>query len=119
MIARSLGLQLLSLAIFHSPLSTKLLSTNPHTHSVLAPLAMKNNPSLHEEPRRRRASPIPVGPNASMLDWLHSTGRLIARDDNDGEALPSERDEEIADMLVGEDTYDSSDDDDSNLDSDD
>lgn len=79
---------------------------------------MKNNPSLHEEPRRRRASPIPVGPNASMLDWLQSTGRLIARGDDEGEFLPTDSDEEIADMLVGEDTYDSSDDDDSDIDDD-
>jgi hypothetical protein len=53
-----------------------------------------------------------------MLDWLHSTGRLIARGDDEGEFLPTDSDEEIADMLVGEDNYDNSDDDDSDIDDD-
>lgn len=58
------------------------------------------NPSLREEPRRRRAPLIPVQQNASILDWLEASGRLRERDDRDPEY--SERDEEIADMLVGD-----------------
>jgi hypothetical protein len=45
------------------------------------------------------------------LDWLESSGRLRDRDERDFEY--NERDEEIADMLVGEETgYELDDDDD-------
>ncbi|GAB4361098.1 MAG: hypothetical protein Fur0042_30610 [Cyanophyceae cyanobacterium] len=63
---------------------------------------MKHNPALQESPRRSRAPLIPSHENASILAWLESTGRLRDRDDKELDFL--ERDEEIADMLVGEDT---------------
>ncbi len=72
-----------------------------------------NNLSLREQPRRNRAELIPLQENASILKWLESTGRLRDRDDQEDF---EERDEEIADMLVGEDNnYNNNDDsDDSN-----
>ncbi|MGD1849543.1 MAG: DUF3134 family protein [Cyanophyceae cyanobacterium] len=59
------------------------------------------NLSLKEQPRRNRAELIPLQENASILNWLESTGRL--RDRDDIELDFEDRDEEIADMLVGED----------------
>ena len=75
-----------------------------------------NNLSLREQPRRNRAELIPLQENASILKWLESTGRLRDRDDQEDF---EERDEEIADMLVGEDNnYNNDDSDDSNNNSD-
>ncbi|MEM6503070.1 MAG: DUF3134 family protein [Cyanobacteria bacterium P01_C01_bin.89] len=59
------------------------------------------NLSLKEQPRRNRAELIPLQENASILKWLESTGRLRDRDDKELDF--EDRDEEIADMLVGED----------------
>lgn len=59
------------------------------------------NLSLREQPRRNRAELIPLQENASILKWLESTGRLRDRDDKESDF--EDRDEEIADMLVGED----------------
>ncbi|HEY9689027.1 MAG TPA: DUF3134 domain-containing protein [Coleofasciculaceae cyanobacterium] len=72
---------------------------------------ISQTPALREEPRRARAGVIPAQTNASILDWLESSGRLRDRDERDFEY--NERDEEIADMLVGEETgYELDDDDD-------
>ncbi|TAD76467.1 MAG: DUF3134 domain-containing protein [Oscillatoriales cyanobacterium] len=72
---------------------------------------MNSSPALREEPRRARAGAIPAQTDASILDWLESSGRLRDRDERDFEY--NERDEEIADMLVGdESTYEIDDDDD-------
>jgi hypothetical protein len=40
---------------------------------------MFNSP-LREVPRTQRAAVIPLKQETSLLDWLQSTGRLIARD---------------------------------------
>ena len=70
------------------------------------------NLSLREQPRRNRAELIPLQENASILKWLESTGRLRDRDDKESDF--EDRDEEIADMLVGEDNnYNNDDSDDS------
>ncbi|MFM5979651.1 MAG: DUF3134 domain-containing protein [Sphaerospermopsis kisseleviana] len=61
---------------------------------------MLNSP-LNEQPRNQRATVIPLKQKSSMLDWLQSSGRLIARDFN--ESTFSEHEEEISDFLAGED----------------
>ncbi len=69
---------------------------------------MYNN-SLREEPREQLAEVIPVKQETSLLDWLESNNRLIARDVQDESFLDDE--EEIAGLMDVEDT--SADDDDS------
>jgi hypothetical protein len=73
---------------------------------------MINNPALHEVPRSRPAAPIPLQRNASILDWLEGTGRLLAREVVEPEyAVGAE--EEINELMSGEDnSFDVDDDDD-------
>jgi Protein of unknown function (DUF3134) len=40
---------------------------------------MLNSP-FREEPRNQRADVIPLEPESSLLDWLETNGRIIARD---------------------------------------
>jgi hypothetical protein len=61
---------------------------------------MLNSP-LREEPRNQRAAVIPLKPESSLLDWLQSSGRIIARDVHEPDF--SEEEEEITEFLVGED----------------
>lgn len=69
------------------------------------------NSSLREEPRDQRAAVIRSRSESSMLDWLHSSGRLIARDTQEPEYLLEE--EEISGLMDVDDvTYDIDDDDD-------
>ena len=42
---------------------------------------MLHNPSLREEPLDQPAAVIPHKQETSILSWLESTGRLVARDD--------------------------------------
>ncbi|MFB2896726.1 DUF3134 domain-containing protein [Aerosakkonemataceae cyanobacterium BLCC-F50] len=42
---------------------------------------MVYNPSLREEPIDQPAAVIPTKHETSILDWLESTGRLLARDE--------------------------------------
>jgi hypothetical protein len=68
------------------------------------------NPSLREEPREQLADVIPVRQETSLLDWLETNGRLIARDAQD-DAFP-EDEEEISELMgVDDSTYDDDDDD--------
>jgi Protein of unknown function (DUF3134) len=62
---------------------------------------MLNSP-LREEPRNQRAAVIPLKQESSLLDWLRSHGRLIARDVHESD-LSEEENEEISDFLGGED----------------
>ena len=73
---------------------------------------MINNPALHEVPRSRPAAPIPLQRDASILDWLEGTGRLLAREVVEPEyAVGAE--EEINELMSGEDnSFDADDDDD-------
>ncbi|KAB8332941.1 DUF3134 domain-containing protein [Scytonema tolypothrichoides VB-61278] len=74
---------------------------------------MLNSP-LREVPRNQRASVIPLKQESSLLDWLQSNGRLIARDVHEPDFLDDE--EEITEFLSTEDgigVYDFDDDDDS------
>ncbi|NJK27713.1 MAG: DUF3134 family protein [Coleofasciculaceae cyanobacterium SM2_3_26] len=68
-----------------------------------------HNPSLREEPRHHKARVVPLEENSTLLDWLESTGRLIPRDVVE-EAF-SEEDEEISELMGGDDSsYDLDDD---------
>lgn len=73
------------------------------------------NPSLREEPRHQLAGVIPLKQEASILDWLEQSGRLIAREVTESDYLDD--DEELADTLLGTDdgSYDDIDDDDDDL----
>ncbi|MFB2934693.1 DUF3134 domain-containing protein [Aerosakkonemataceae cyanobacterium BLCC-F154] len=42
---------------------------------------MVYNPSLREDPIDQPAAVIPTRHETSILDWLESTGRLLARDE--------------------------------------
>ncbi len=79
---------------------------------------MTNNPSLRQESRDQRAAIIPVQQESSILDWLESSGRLLAREGGDLDYLDDE--EEINELMAGDDnSFDLDDDDDSDLDLDD
>ncbi|MCA1993350.1 MAG: DUF3134 domain-containing protein [Coleofasciculus sp. S288] len=69
------------------------------------------NPALREEPRDQLAQVIPLKQETSLLDWLESQGRLIARDVvEDHNYL--EEEEEISELMGSDDSsYDDDDDD--------
>jgi hypothetical protein len=80
---------------------------------------MLSNRALRETPRNQPAAVIPLQRDASMLDWLEGTGRLLARDVQEPDYSVA-TDEEINDMLAGDDSsFDTDDDDDDALDLDD
>ena len=79
---------------------------------------MSYNPSLREEPRSQRAAVIPVKQESSILDWLESSGRLLARDNQEVDYLDDDG-EELNDLMAGEDNSFDLDDDDDDLDLDD
>ena len=72
---------------------------------------MLNSP-LREVPRNQRADVIPLKPESSLLDWLQTNGRIIARDVHE----PDFQDDEVEiDSLMGVEDgigYDLDDDDD-------
>jgi hypothetical protein len=72
------------------------------------------NPSLREEPRDQLADVIPVKQETSLLDWLETNGRLVARDSDDASYLDDE--EEISELMGADDG--GFDDDDDDLDDD-
>lgn len=75
------------------------------------------NPSLREEPIGQKPAAALAGPQPSMLDWLESSGRLLAREINDRELLTSDEEmEEINELIIGEEDNDFEDDDDMDLD---
>jgi Protein of unknown function (DUF3134) len=76
---------------------------------------MTYNPSLREEPRSQKAAVIPVQQEASILDWLESTGRLLARDVQDPEVVAEEADD-INEFISDDDSSFDLDDDDDELD---
>jgi hypothetical protein len=68
------------------------------------------NSALREEPRDQRAAVISVKNESSLLDWLESSGRLIARDQQEPDY--SDDEEEIAGLMDPDDiSYDLDDDD--------
>ncbi len=75
------------------------------------------NPSLREEPREQLADVIPVKQETSLLDWLETNGRLIARDTQEDDFLENE--EEITELMgVDDSAYDDDDDLDDDIDDD-
>ena len=58
---------------------------------------MLNSP-LREVPRNQRASVIPLKQESSLLDWLQSSGRIIAREAHESDFGD---DEEEIDTLMG------------------
>ncbi|NJL91491.1 MAG: DUF3134 family protein [Coleofasciculaceae cyanobacterium SM2_1_6] len=69
------------------------------------------NPSLREESREQLAEVIPVRNESSILDWLESSGKLLAREGKDDLLLNEE--EEISELMGTDDSlYDDDDDDD-------
>jgi hypothetical protein len=76
------------------------------------------NPALHQVPRSQPAAPIPLQRDASILDWLEGTGRLLSREVGDFDYAGDE--EEITELMSGDDnSFDLDDDDDDSLDLDD
>lgn len=76
---------------------------------------MLKNP-LREEPREQRAAVIRSKQEISLINWLESSGRMIARETQEFE-YPEEEDPEILGLIDVEDaTYDLDDDDAVNLD---
>lgn len=69
-----------------------------------------NNPALHEIPRNQPAAVIPLQRDASILDWLEGTGRLLAREVGDFDYRDEE--EEINALMAGDDASFEVDDDD-------
>lgn len=64
---------------------------------------------LHEQPRNQRATVIRTSNEFILLEWLKSTGRLMARDNVETE-LTSEVEEEIAEIIDLDDlVYDNDD----------
>ncbi|HAX80884.1 MAG TPA: hypothetical protein DCY88_34875 [Cyanobacteria bacterium UBA11372] len=61
------------------------------------------NPSLREQPLDQPAAVIPQKHESSILDWLESTGRLLARDESNPAAVYDEADEEISDLMGADD----------------
>jgi hypothetical protein len=78
--------------------------------------SMIYNPSLHQEPRSQRARVLPQRQSSSILGWLESTGRLLARESTDFDYGDNE--EEINALMSGDDgaaDFDDDDDDDLEL----
>jgi hypothetical protein len=76
-----------------------------------------NNPALKEYSRNQNAPVLPSLGNASILDWLETTGRLLARDKDEHQTdylLAS--DEEIEGLMVDEGGYEEVDDEDEDFD---
>jgi hypothetical protein len=71
------------------------------------------NPSLREESRYKIADVIPLQQETSILDWLESNGRLIAREEKESEYAIDE--EELAALMSVEDNNYDDDDDDNEL----
>jgi flagellar biosynthesis/type III secretory pathway chaperone len=69
------------------------------------------NPSLREEPREQLAEVIPLKQETSLLDWLETNNRLIARESHEDDLYDD--DEEISDLMGSDnDQYDDDDTDD-------
>ncbi|AFY49749.1 Protein of unknown function (DUF3134) [Nostoc sp. PCC 7524] len=64
-------------------------------------MVKQSNPALHEEPRHLPAPIIPLKQEESLLDWLHSTGRLVSYPSVDFyyEDEGEEEEEYVADMV--------------------
>jgi len=68
------------------------------------------NPSLRREPRTEPAAVLPITRETSLIDWLESSGRMIARAPEEVKIEIPEEDEEITE-LMGDEGFDDLDDD--------
>ncbi|MBE9185425.1 DUF3134 domain-containing protein [Microcoleus sp. LEGE 07076] len=59
------------------------------------------NPSLRQIPRHLPADVIPLKQQSSLLDWLESNNRLLARDVQEPEYL---NEEEFPELMAVDDT---------------
>lgn len=75
------------------------------------------NRALRETPRTEPAAVIPPQRDASILDWLEGTGRLLSRENTDFDYRDD--DEEINELMSAEDNSFEIDDDDDALELDD
>ena len=62
---------------------------------------MMKNPALRQEPRYEPAPVIPLKQDGSLLDWLEAQGRIIFREEKIHE-VPGQEDEEISELIEGE-----------------
>ena len=62
---------------------------------------MMKNPALRQEPRYEPAPVIPLKQDGSLLDWLEAQGRIIFREEKIIEPQRQE-DEEISELIEGE-----------------
>lgn len=68
-----------------------------------------HNPSLRSQPLEQLAPVIPPKQNASILNWLEGTGRLMERDIVEGPGLEDEEEMEEITALMGDADYDDDD----------
>lgn len=63
------------------------------------------NPALRKEKRYQPAPVIPLTQDESLLDWLEANNRIIYREEKDNPILEVElpAEEEISDLIEGED----------------
>lgn len=63
------------------------------------------NPALRKEKRYEPAPVIPLKQDGSLLDWLDANNRIIYREEKEEKILPlgMPEDEEISDLIEGED----------------
>ncbi len=63
------------------------------------------NPALRKEKRYQPAPVIPLTQDESLLDWLEANNRIIYREEKDNPILEVElpEEEEISDLIEGED----------------
>jgi len=73
---------------------------------------MINNPALQVQRRNQPAAVIPTQQQVSILDWLESTGRLIAREGTESTLKFDDEAEELSELMLGDDPSYVDDDDD-------
>lgn len=61
------------------------------------------NPALVQEPRYEPAIVIPLKQEASLLDWLKASNRLITREPVEVEKEKVKSDEDLDELMDGED----------------
>lgn len=85
---------------------------------IIIGVSMINNPALRVQRRNQPAAIIPTEQQASILDWLESTGRLIAREGTEANFKLDDEAEELSELMLGDDPSYVDDDDDDDDDAD-
>lgn len=68
------------------------------------------NPALRAYPRKQHALVIPLQENASILEWLERSGRMMEKPIDP--SFPPKEDDEINALIGNDDGYEDDDDDD-------